>query len=684
MDLRPGGPKFELMIVSWDWLKQYVQLEMPLEELTERLTMTGLNLDGVADVDGDIAIDLEVTSNRPDCLGHIGVAREISVLFHRELKIPLAHPQSIGQATSDVTSVQIECEDLCPRYFARVIRGAKIGPSPDWMQRRLKTLGIGAINNIVDITNYVLFECGQPLHAFDLDKLNDQRIVVRRPRDGETLVAINHTRYQLPREICVIADAGRAVAIGGIMGGLDTEISDRTTNVLIEAADFSPVAIRSTARKLNLNSPSSHRFERGIDACWLDWSSRRCCELILELAGGELLDEAAFSGTLPADSRVPVTLRFNQIPRILGIDITPSDTIDILTNLGLKQDGEPENGACRFEPPSWRRDLMRESDLIEEVARIHGYEKIPEDVNVPLQLSEKTHHDRVVERVRDALIGAGIFEAITLSFISEDEFELFTPRHDFPMLRVDHSSRRHENIVRQSLIPSLLKCRRENERRGSFDAQLFEISNVFLATEPGNSHAEPTMIGIISGNSFGDIKGVIETLAYSVNHSVSLTVRPCGIPQFVPGRGAEVFLDGICWGWLGEISRDVSDKLDLRDAVVVAELDLSVLKAVANLTPTYSERPRFPAVARDLNFLLDEDVTWQQLESVVHDVAGPLLESVSFGGQFRGKQIGSHKKSYVITINYRSRERTLTNEEVEQSQKSVIQACENKLGASLH
>ena len=656
---------------------------MPLETLTERLTMTGLNLEGVEDVDGDTAIDLEVTSNRPDCLGHIGVAREIGVLFERELEIPPAQPATIDETTSNVASVQIDCEDLCPRYFARVIRGVKVGPSPDWMQRRLKTLGIGAINNIVDITNYVLFECGQPLHAFDFDKLHGQRIIVRRPSDNENLVAIDHVEYELSADMCIIADADRPVAIGGVMGGLDTEISDRTAAVLMETADFAPLSIRNTARKLNLHSPSSYRFERGVDAYWLDWASRRCCDLILELAGGELLDGAEFAGTPPPESRAPVSLRFNQLSRILGIDITPQEAIGILTDLGLEQVGEPANGSCRFVPPSWRRDLTREADLIEEVVRIHGYDKLPEDVSVPLQLSEKTHRDRVAERIRDTLIGAGFFEAMTQSFVSEEEFSWFMPRGDLPKLKVDHSSRRHENILRQSLIPSLLKCRRGNERHGTFDAELFEISNVFLAADPGRRQAEPTMIGIISGKSFNDLKGVVESLAHSVNHAAAVSVRACSVPQFVAGRGAEVLLDGQPWGWLGEISRDVSDTLNLRDAVVVAELDFSVLQAASNLTPTYSELPKFPAVARDLNFLLDDAVTWEQLESAVRDAAGPLLDSVCFGDQYRGKQIAAGKKSYVITVNYRSAERTLTNEEVETVQTSVIQACEKKLRAKL-
>ena len=701
------------MIVSWNWLKQYVDLKMPLEVLTERLTISGLNLEGINHVDGDLGIDLEVTSNRPDCLGHIGVAREVRVLFDGKLTIPTAEPNTVAEKTDSVTSVDIECEDLCPQYVARVIRGVKIGPSPDWMQRRLNTLGIAGIHNVVDITNYVMLECGQPLHAFDFDKLHGRRIVVRRARKGEKLKAINQREYELDREMCVIADADHPVALSGVMGGVETEIGEATVNLLIETADFAPVSIRSTARKLNLHSDSSFRFERGVDARRLRWASDRCCQLILELAGGELLDKPVVAGTDPEEKRPSITLRFPQLSRILGIDVPSDEAIRILTSLGLEQQGQPNGGRVDFLPPSWRRDLTREVDLIEEVARIHGYEKIPEDVPVPLQLSARTHHDRVTNVVRELLTATGFFEAVTLSFVSEESCGLFTPRGNQPLLRVEHSSRRHENVLRQSLIPSLLRSRRENERHGTFNAQLFEIAKVYLAspragtvpaaapfdaetTLPGQRtsptatlagrlerDAEPTMIGLVSSRSFSEMKGLVEMLARRVNRASAVTVIPAVVPQFVTGRGTEVLLNGKHWGWLGELDRTVSDQLDLRDAVNVAELDLATLEDSANLTPTYSPLPQFPAVDRDLNFLLDEAISWQELEEIVRSAAGPLLEKLSFAGQYVGKQIDAGKKSYVLTLSYRSPERTLTAEDVERAQAAVIEACRSKLKATL-
>jgi len=324
------------MLVSWNWLKQYVELDMPVEELQRRLTFSGLNHESTTEQGGDLAIDLEVTSNRPDCLSHIGIAREIAVLFGKELKLPAAAPRESTTPVDKLLAVRIECPDLCLRYTARVIRGVKVGPSPRWLARRLETIGITPINNVVDISNYVLMECGQPLHTFDFGRLEGAEIVVRRPRPGETIEAIDHKTYTPGPDSCLICDAQRPVAIGGVMGGAQTEISPATTDVLIESAEFDPLSIRNTARLLGLHSDSSYRFERRVDPEGLDWASRRCCELILELAGGELAAGVVDVGQ-PPPPREPITLRFEQLRRILGIDVPTERAREILLALGNKE-----------------------------------------------------------------------------------------------------------------------------------------------------------------------------------------------------------------------------------------------------------------------------------------------------------------------------------------------------------
>ncbi|MCA9027927.1 MAG: phenylalanine--tRNA ligase subunit beta [Planctomycetaceae bacterium] len=669
------------MIISHNWLNEYVPLGMSIGELTHRLTMSGLNLESFEDVEGDTAIDLEVTSNRPDCLGHIGIAREVSVLFDQPLTIPEAEVSTGAEKTAGVTSVEIECPDLCPQYVARVIKGVTVGPSPEWIQSRLRTVGITPINNIVDITNYVLMECGQPLHAFDFDKLDGKRIVVRRAREGEKIEAIDHKTYPLTTDMCVIADAKNPVAIGGVMGGASTEISNRTQNVLIEVANFAPLSIRGTARKLSLFSDSSYRFERGINEQQMLWASNRCCELILATSGGILLDEPVIAGEIPKWEPDAVVLRFSQIARLLGINILPRECIRILANLGMTPVGEPSDEMAAFVAPPWRRDLTRECDLIEEIGRIHGYDHVPEDVVIPVVATVDAPRDVVRDRVSDVLTAAGYFEAVTMSFVSRETYDLFTPRSNTEPLSVEHSSRKHENILRQSLIPSLLVSRRENERQGIFNARLFEIASVYLAAQPKDPSTQPTMLSLVTGDSFATVRGLLDVIAGSINAEVQVSAQPSSVPQFAAGRGAEVYLNGQPWGWLGELDRSVTDQLDLRDAVTACELDMAPLIDVLERTPQYVPLPQYPSMHRDLNFLLDDKVSWQELERIVQISAGPLLERVSFVDQYRGKQIPVGKKSYVLSIAYRSLDRTLTSEEVDTAQKTVVAACEQQLGA---
>ena len=668
------------MIVSWNWLKEYVRLDMPVETLTERLMMAGLNLEEVTDVQGDLAIDLEVTSNRPDCLGHLGIARETAALFHREWQLPKAQPAESGPAATQFVQVINEVPELCPQYFARVVRGVKVGPSPDWLVRRLQTLGIRPVNNVVDITNYVLMECGQPLHAFDCDQLQGEKIVIRCATAGEKMVAIDQREYELRPGMCVIADASRPVAIAGVMGGQSTEIGPQTRNVLIEVAEFAPLSVRNTSRLLNLRSDSSYRFERGVDRHNLDWASRRCAELILEICGGELCVGSVFAGDRPTIHREPVVLRYSQLRRILGIDVPREEVLRILVTLGLEQTAADDE-RCQFLAPSWRRDLTREIDLVEEVARIHGYEEIPEGALVPIEVSSLPLGDQVTDRAATVLTAAGFFEAVTLTFVSQDLANLFNPWTTAPPLSVDHSSRRQENLLRQSLVPSLLQARRHNERHGTFNAQLFEVAKIYLAAEPDNAEAEPTVLAFVSSRSFAEMRGVIDAIVRATNRAARVTARPADVTAVQPGRGAELLLDGRPWGWMGELSLEARQQLGLADPVTVVEVRLAELESVIDLAPVFHAIPEYPAIERDLNFVLDETVSWQELEEVVRQAAGDLLETVRFESQYRGPQIAADKKSYVLRLQYRAADRTLTAEEVDQAQLGVIAACQSDLQA---
>lgn len=668
------------MIVSWNWLSQYVRLEMPVEALTERLALTGLNHESTADAGGDLAIDLEVTSNRPDCLGHLGVAREISVLFDVPLRLPDPRPATSGAAVETLTTVTVEAPDLCPRFTARVIQGVTIRESPWWMRKRLETLGERPISNVVDVTNYVMFECGQPLHAYDLDKLVEHRLVVREARPKETLVAINNKTYELTPEMLVIADAQRPVGLAGVMGGLDTEIGSGTKNILIEAAQFDPIRVRKTARALGLFSPSSYRFERPIDPEGTEWASRRCAELILETAGGTLHPGVIDVGGKRSE-RAPITLRLDQIPRVLGIDIDRTAVARILEALGLERI-ESIDSTLTFRPPSWRADLEREIDLVEDVARIHGYEHIPEDRAVPLTSASRSDRERVEALVRDGLTACGIDEAVTFSLVADELAEPVCAGPASPPIRVEHSSRKRESALRQSLIPSLLAARRHNEAHGNAHAALFEIADVYIPVPGRDLPDQPTRVGIVSGLDFLGLKGVLESLLARL-HAGAIEARPVDASPFAAGRSAELLLGGEPLGFLGEIDRGRLDAWELRSASSAAELDLGVLIRKAVLVPRNHPLPPFPAVARDLSLVVDRSIPWSELASAATRAAGPSVESVEFLDTFHGGTIPEGSHSVHFGLKFRHPERTLTGDEVERSIRSVVETFSSRFGATL-
>ncbi len=669
------------MIVNWNWLRDYVSLDCSVEEAAERLMMSGLNLEEIQAHGDDFAIDLEVTSNRADCLGHIGVARELSALFDKPLQIPQAAITPVASATASLLVVENRAEEHCPHYTARIIRGVKVGPSPEWLKARLECLGLRSVNNVVDVTNYVLMECGQPLHAFDYQKLQGQKLVIRLASAGEKILAIDGREYELDSQTCVIADAHRPVAVAGVMGSKETEVSETTTDLVIEVAQFTPLSVRRTARKLSLFSDSSFRFERGVDLQNLDWASRRCCELIMQLAGGEILEAPLVVPALPVAEPVQVSLRYEQVSRLLGIPVSVAEIRSILQKLGL-QELESSEQSGQYTAPSWRADLTREVDLIEEVARIHGYEKILENDPPRVTAATKSAHDRTTDLIHRVFNAAGFYEAMTLTFTSDEHSQLFNPRGVEPVLRVEHSSRKKENVLRASLVPSLLVSRRANERTGTTNARLYEIARVFTRLSPAG--AEQTMlVSAVTGQDFLTLKGLIEQLAQETNSTLKLEVRPSNYSGFAAGRGAELLLNGQFWGWLGELDSQVATAFDLKDAVTVVELELDVLTQHLELAPQLQPIPQFPAIERDFNFLLEEPVTWQELATTIADSGSSLLKSIRFAGEYRGEKMGAGKKTYLARASFRAEDRTLTGEEVDTLHATIVAACERKLSAVL-
>ncbi len=661
------------MIVSWNWLQDYVDLGMEPAELTRRLAMAGLNHESTTAVGDDLAIDLEVTSNRPDCLGHVGVAREIAVLWRVPLRVPdPVYPQT-GAPAAELVRVSITCPTLCYRYTARVIRGVRIGPSPAWLADRLRTLGLAVINNVVDVSNYVMMECGQPLHVFDLRHLAGQEIVVREALPGEQFTAIDHRVYPLESGMCVIADGRRPVALGGVMGGVESEVSPGTTDLLVEAAEFAPLSIRTTARKLGLHSPSSYRFERGVDPLGVDWASQRCCQLIEQLAGGQCAPGVVEVGA-PHVTRPVLTLRLSQLPRVLGIDIPPDDVEFILTALGADEVSR-RGDRVHLTPPSWRRDWTREIDLIEEVARIHGYDQIPEDVGVPMASSHRTHADRVLERVRLALTASGFDEAMTASVVPRPWCDAFSPWSEAEPLRADTPMLKGADTLRMSLVPSLLDARRINESMANDPIELFETARIYLP-QPEGLPREQWTLAVTSGGDFHTLKGVVETLLEVLGIAPPLTVAASALPLLDPLVQTRLELAGRCLGYLGLVSGDRLRQCGLRNPTSVLELNLELLSELANLVPHQQPLSEYPAIARDLNLIVDERVRWADLSNSVRAAAGPLLDTLQFREVYRDpRKDGAGKKRLLFSCTLRSPDRTLTNEEADAVRDQIVQAC---------
>ncbi|EMI52769.1 phenylalanine--tRNA ligase subunit beta [Rhodopirellula sallentina] len=683
------------MLVTLSWLSRYVDITLTHDELVDRLSLSGLNHEGSETIDGEVVIDLEVTSNRGDCLGHIGVAREIAVLTDQKLKLPTIEFQESSKNVNDLLTVRNEFTDACPRYTARVVQGVRVGDSPEWMQNALKSIGIGVVNNIVDVTNYVMMECGQPLHAFDAAKVGKNTIVVRPGNPEEKLEAIDHREYELTAQTCVIADADSPMAIGGVMGGASSEVSEQTTDIVIEAADFVPLSVRRTARRLKLHSPSSFRFERRVDPRGIDWASRRACQLITEIAGGSVASGVIDTGS-PITDREPVILRLSQLSRVLGIDITPETVERILKGLGCRADfasvaKASESASVQCVPPTWRHDLTREADLIEEVARIHGYDKIPEDSPIPVTPSSKRTFDSAMSRLRGVMTAAGLSEAMTPSVVTEKIDSALSPWTDRPALQTRTAMLEGSRRLRRSLLPSLLQSRAANWASASLDATLFEIAHVYLPAAPDAKGddalpAENYHVGMIMGEDFFAAKGIIETLLARLGIDGALQVESVDRDGFAPGGLVELKVTGHdeTLGYLGLLDEKLVRSWKLPGKVVAAELSADLLVAWSHLVPQQQQISAFPSIRRDLNLVLPESVRWDGLSQVIRTAADERLTELSYQETYRNeKQDGADRKRVLFSMELQSLSETMSGSDADTIVENVVTACEKELNAVL-
>ena len=667
------------MNISLNWLTDYVDVTLPAKELGDLFTRIGVPCDGIEETATDILFDLEVTSNRPDLLGHLGMARELAAATGAEFRPPQIPDLPTEGKAAELTSVEVWDPDLCPRYTARLLRGVKVGPSPKWLIERLEAVGLRSINNVVDVTNYVLFEYSQPLHSFDFDKLAERRIIVRRGKGGEQIVSIDETKCTLDDRMCVIADAERPVAIAGIMGGLNTEVTAETTNVLIEAAQFDPMTTRKTSRRLGILSESNYRFERGVDPVAVDEASLRACQLILDLAGGTLAEGVVDVWAKPY-AAPQVAMRPARCSTLVGIDIPTERQTEILAALGLSPTLDGGRIVCTI--PSHRGDLRREADLIEEVARLEGYDQIPLRHEVTHELLPPATEEVSRKRMARALAAAGFDEAVTFSFVDAEEARLFGhERH----VTVDANVRKTNNVLRPTGVPSLLKACKANQDVGNAEVSLWELAAVFPAAGaagPGALPDERRDVTLVSTRGLRVLRGAVETMVSAVAPHASLEIRPQPVPGLDGSAGGELVLGGQAVGVIGVVAGDVQHHCGLERPAAAATIAYDALLAAAETARTYEPLPRFPAVRRDLSVVMDEDVTYGQLLSAVESVAQPLRVGVEYVTTYRGKQAGKGRKSMTITLVYRSDEGTLRGEQVDEQVGAICDALKAELRAS--
>jgi phenylalanyl-tRNA synthetase beta chain len=684
------------MKILLEWLKDFVDPGVSpdgLVEFSQNLTLAGVAVDtvGAAENNAGTLLELEITPNRPDLLSHYGVAREVAALYAKPLKPVEPAPAEAAETASSVARVEINDPELCQRYVALVLRNLKVGPSPAWLAKRLEACDIASINNIVDASNYVLLELGHPTHAFDLDTLADHRIVVRRARAGESLVTLDGVARALKPDHLVIADARRPVALAGIMGGAETEISHQTKNVLLESAWFEPLSVRRTAKDLGLRTEASYRFERGMDVEAPLWAARRCAELILQLAGGELLTGAVDAYPRPWEAPA-IPLRQSEIERILGEPL-PGDVIErILSALGFKGARSGED-AWQVVAPSWRRDVSREIDLIEEFARHYGYAKLPARLPPARQPVVRPSHAAAEAGLRASLEAQGYDEAVSFSLVNPAEAEPFLAAGE-TLAPLQNPLSEEVSVLRPSGLLSLAKALAWNVNRGQRHVRLYEIGKAYAVV--GGQFRERRVLTLAGTGALREksvheaeqlfdlfaLKGTTEALLEPFALP-AVEFQPCEAGCFQPGERVAILAGKEKLGVLGQLHPQLAAQFKLRQSAYLAELDLEALSAAGLRPRRYQPLSRFPAVARDFSLLLAQKVTFGAVRAAIEGLQLPYLVSVSAVDRFRGGSIPAGHYSLLVRGVFQSAEQTLTEEEIRAHSERIVAELEGKLGATL-
>ena len=693
------------MNISYNWLKDLVEIDLSPQDLAVKLTGAGLAVEGIHPQGDDFVFDIDLTSNRSDCLSHLGVAREIAAISQSKVQSPKSKVEDRKPKTEDLTLVTIQDSDLCHRFTARIIRNVKIGASPEWLKQRLEAVGERSINNVADITNFVMHELGQPMHSFDLNKLAGNRIVVRRAKSGETIKTLDEVERKLDATMLAICDAEKPVAVAGVMGGFDSGITDATTDVLLEVAYFKRENIRQTSRTLKLSTEASHHFERGVDIENLVRASNRATELICELAGGTAEDFVDVYPTKFVSNEIESKDIQSAVKRLTGLEVENAEILRILNALGIiatEQSQIPNPKSQIFLAPSWRHDLAIEEDLVEEVARIVGYDKIGEELPPSSSAGEYQPNEMRKLHLRNTLANLGFDEALSYSFIDSKHDEVFALIPEFV----------HENLeekfvtlkdsiiegavrMRPSLLSGLLDAVRTNFNHGRRDIKLFELGKVFAASKKEDDLPEEQELFtlVLTGNEtlqnkamavrefdFYDAKGALESAVDAINLS-SLEFVANDVKHLRKGQSAEILANGKAVGTIGRISDELASVYKFKQPVFVAEVNLQTLLEATEQAVLYKPLPVYPSIVRDVSLLAKRNVSFADIKKAIEAENFELLRKVEFVDVYQGKGMADDERSTTIRLEYRSNERTLLEEEVEKIHTSILQNLDANIGA---
>lgn len=694
------------MKVLYNWLKDFVEVTATATELRARLSLAGVAVDSIDESVAGPLLDAEITANRPDCLGHYGVAREVATIYRLPLKAVEPKLKESSERVRDATRVDIEAPELCGRYTARMLRGVKVEPSPDWLRKRLEAIGQNSINNVVDIMNYVMFELGQPLHAFDLEKLSERRIVVRRARAGEKMRTLDGVERALTKEMCVIADASRPVAIGGVMGGAESEIGFSTRDILIESAWFEPVSIRRTSKALGLRTEASHRFERGGDQEMVDRASRRVAELVEQVAGGELLAGVVDAYPRPAPA-CKIELSRKELLRVMGADVPDRDIEEILGALGFRpMRVDASRGSAGSLPaawvctqPPWRRDVTRGIDLIEEIARHYGYDKFPPRLPPAKQPAHRLPHAGAMDRLLERIVALGYQEIVEIPLVDLRRDAVF--RFDnLVQAAIGNPLAEDASVMRSTGIVSMIGALEWNLNHGQRNLRLFEIGKAY---ELRNGEPVETPVLTIGATGlarekaiheaacefeFADLKGDLDRVG---EFAGGFDWQSGGPAWLANTRAARILLrraqgDGARLGVAGQIAQRIADQFKLRQKLFVAELQLEpLLKGIeaARAALRFSPLPRYPAVERDFSLVLADGVSFARVVETIRALEIPEVQRIEAADLFRGGQVPAGKYSLMMRVTFQSAQATLTDAQLADVSSRIVAALDESLGATL-